>query len=522
MNVYIAQPLGIEQEVPTFDTDRDGFPYPGQVIRYFRQLKIKADGKPWTQHDLAQYLGKQDLAVRDMELRDAGLNDITRLRLLANVFDIPLILFGLVALPEQRNTNGAATAWWIERDFPAFDTGPDGFPYPGQVIRHFRQLKIKADGKPWTQSDLAQVLKKKELAVRDMELRDTGLNHLARRRFLVHLFDIPPLLLGLATHLPQQRSVTRQSSPVSTPIVLSISKALDLEEVRDALTRFWTKQACTPHEMLAMIDATVKHFYERYPTTSSETRTGVVTDLCELHIHASNILRDRGRFRLSLEHLKKAEDLNTLLNEVELQADLLYRRGGVYLDKGDLSLALDEYHAAEQVLEKVSPPLQMAVLLETSLAEARIAPSKKQRKVALKKMDQVGHLIRGGQTQAGREKWPYINVDLVRYHLDRSTVLILAGSPKEAQDELALIAPAQLRGRRSVYHLILQARACFHLKEYVQAAQLAEQAWPLARVMRSHVNQERIKTLYKHLQQTPFRNNPEVASLEYVLFYASK
>ena len=44
---------------------------------------------------------------------------------------------------------------WIEQEFPAFDAGPDGFPRPGQVIRHFRQKKLKANGKPWTQRDLA-------------------------------------------------------------------------------------------------------------------------------------------------------------------------------------------------------------------------------------------------------------------------------------------------------------------------------------------------------------------------------
>jgi hypothetical protein len=26
-----------------------------------------------------------------------------------------------------------------EHELPAFDLGPDGFPRPGQVIRHFRQ-----------------------------------------------------------------------------------------------------------------------------------------------------------------------------------------------------------------------------------------------------------------------------------------------------------------------------------------------------------------------------------------------
>ena len=185
----------------------------------------------------------------------------------------------------------------------------------------------------------------------------------------------------------------------------------------------------------------------------------MVTALCELHIHAANLLRDRGRFNKSLEHLNKTEDLNALLNEDELLADVLYRRGGLYLEKGELVLALDEYHSVEEKLANISPPLQAAVLLETALTEARIANSREQCNAALKKLDQAGRIIRGEHTEAGREKWPYLRVDLERYHLDRAATLIVIGNPEEAQQELKLLSFSQLKGRRSVYHLILQAQA---------------------------------------------------------------
>jgi tetratricopeptide (TPR) repeat protein len=507
------------QGFPAFDTDPDGFPRPGQVIRHFRQTRLKANGKPWTQRDLAQALGKQELAVREMELRDTGLNDISRRRLLAKLFDIPPILLGLATVLEGQNTKAMASTWWVQQGFPAFDADPDGFPRPGQVIRHFRQARLKADGKPWTQRDLAQVLGKQELAIRDMELKDTALNDIVRRRFLAHLFDIPPTLLGLAT-ISQQYSVNTQAHSVYAPKVLSISEHVDLEEVRDKLTGFWTKNACSPQDVLNTINSTLKRLYEQYPTTALYRRLEVVTPLCELHIHAANILRDRGKFNKALEHLNKTKGLNTLLlKEDELQADVLYRRGGVYLEEGEISLALDDYHEAEQVLTSVSAPLQAAVLLETALCEAKAATSPQQRTAALKKIDRAGHIIRVQHTEAGREKWPYLKVDLERYHLDRAATLIVVGVPKEAQQELNLLSPSHLGGRRLVYHLILQAQACFNLKEYAQAALLTEEALPLVRIMRSRVNLERIKILYRQIQQTPFRNNPEVGRLGYLLFH---
>jgi hypothetical protein len=69
------------------------------------------------------------------------------------------------------------------------------------------------------------------------------------------------------------------------------------------------------------------------------------------------------------------------------------------------------------------------------------------------------------------------------------------------------------------YHRILQAQAYFRLKEYTQAALLAEEALPLVGHMHSRVNLECIKTRYKLFQQTPFRNNPEVERLGYLLFH---
>src|SRR5205823_4656326 len=133
-----------------------------------------------------------------------------------------LMLFGLAAAPQPETTDGV---WWIEQGFPAFAAGADGFPCPEQVIRHYRSQKRKADGKAWTQRDLAQVLGKQELAIRDMELRGTGLNDISRRRFLAHLFDIPPILLGLVA-TPQQ-SITREQTALRAPTMLFTLEHID-------------------------------------------------------------------------------------------------------------------------------------------------------------------------------------------------------------------------------------------------------------------------------------------------------
>src|SRR5438874_1693884 len=83
-------------------------------------------------------------------------------------YTISRSVYGFTSLTGRRIDMSAAQTSWRQQGLPAFDIGPDGFPRPGQIIRHFRQTKLKADGKPWTQRDLAQVLGKQELAMRDM------------------------------------------------------------------------------------------------------------------------------------------------------------------------------------------------------------------------------------------------------------------------------------------------------------------------------------------------------------------
>jgi transcriptional regulator with XRE-family HTH domain len=83
-----------------FDAGKDGFPRPGQVVKYYRRLKLNEEGKPWTQKDLARVLGISEQALRDLENRDAGMDSYDRRRFLADLLNIPPVLLGIVSLEE--------------------------------------------------------------------------------------------------------------------------------------------------------------------------------------------------------------------------------------------------------------------------------------------------------------------------------------------------------------------------------------------------------------------------------------
>jgi transcriptional regulator with XRE-family HTH domain len=78
--------LGLDLDKPASLTP------PGQIIKHYRRLKR------WTQLDLADALEITDKAVRDMENKNAGLDSITRRRILSDMLKIPPALLGIAAL----------------------------------------------------------------------------------------------------------------------------------------------------------------------------------------------------------------------------------------------------------------------------------------------------------------------------------------------------------------------------------------------------------------------------------------
>ncbi|GHO56215.1 hypothetical protein [Ktedonobacter robiniae] len=78
------------------------------------------------------------------------------------------------------------------------EMGTDGFPRPGRTARWYREQKKHTDA-TWTQKRLAQELGLTERAVCYLESHDVGLDSISLRRRLALLFNIPPILFGLAS-----------------------------------------------------------------------------------------------------------------------------------------------------------------------------------------------------------------------------------------------------------------------------------------------------------------------------------
>lgn len=97
-NAAKAAELLLKAGLPQFELGTDGYPLPGNVIKYYRE-KMKytdRDGKEkrWTQADLARQLGLTEIMVNLMEKQNKGLDSIERRRTLATILRIPPALLG--------------------------------------------------------------------------------------------------------------------------------------------------------------------------------------------------------------------------------------------------------------------------------------------------------------------------------------------------------------------------------------------------------------------------------------------
>jgi tetratricopeptide (TPR) repeat protein len=131
---------------------------------------------------------------------------------------------------------------WTRFGLPSsVEKGTDGFPHPGKAVRWHREQKKRTDA-TWTQKRLAQESGLTERAVCYLESHDVGLDSTSLRRKLAMLFNIPPMLFGLASledkigtgqTIKQYRNMKPKKHPLRNQ--KGLARALNLTEkaVRD-------------------------------------------------------------------------------------------------------------------------------------------------------------------------------------------------------------------------------------------------------------------------------------------------
>ena len=412
--------------------------------------------------------------------------------------------------------------WWVDQGYHPFECGKDGFPRPGKVVKYYRSLKRNDKGKPWTQKDLASVLGISEQAVRDLENRDAGMNSYDRRRFLADLFNIPYVLLGIVSleeilkrqEAHQQKTGTQ--AVVTKAETSTQKKALiDMGEYQATLLSYWeSNHTYTAHGAMNDLLERITTLYKVLPYARGKQGAQVVELLCDHHQLIANILRDQQYYNEALDHLNKAFRLAQKINQQELLALILHRRGITLHEQGNIAAALGDYALARTFEPYISFPLKGAILLEAGHVQAKAAQSETDKSNALRTIDQGGRITRSGPFEDDRY---FLKLNEDRYHLTKGSALIALQWNKEAIAELSLVKSHAAQKRRQAYNDILQAQAYMNRGVFPLAASMAEVALGTAKEINSRINIARIATIHAQLKKSSYGNNPDVARLEFLL-----
>jgi tetratricopeptide (TPR) repeat protein len=372
-------------------------------------------------------------------------------------------------------------------------------------------------GKAWTQKGLAKTLGMSDNGVRDIENRDVGMGDFGRRQFLCKLFDIPPILLGLMTPAEIELLLEKHRKANST-VVISTPRAtgrklINPREYREQLVGLRATHYSTAIQSpMSAALVSVDELYRELPHVSQEL-AAMQSLLCDFHQFISVILCEQCHYDFAIDHLNKAFRFADFGDE---QKALIFQRRGLTLWKADrVDESLTDFGRAWQFEKKLPNNLRGLFLLESSRARAQKAETEQERLEVLRSMDVVGSLIRGNR----QEEDPHLtHLDLDCYHLYKASVLIAIGWNKEAAEELKLINGFPGYRLRQVYYDILQAQVCTNRGKYEQAAGLLEVALETALEVNSEINIGRVEDIFRQLQQSPYKDSPDVARIDYLLY----
>jgi len=388
-------------------------------------------------------------------------------------------------------------------------------------------------GKPYTQKAFAKVLGISDIAVREIENRDVGMDF-ERRQFLCKLFHIPPILLGVVTLEqitklleekglplsalltpvePAQRSVT-----ISTPVSTAPTLVVDVNEYQQQLVSYWNTYYS--HDAYACLADTIwrtSMLYQELPHVSSRQRRQLYELLCSYHQLAAHLARDRQLYDDAVIHLNKAFRMAKLLRNDELQALVLFSRGYIFWSSHRIDDAASDFQKAKLYEHRLPCYLTSPILLLSGQVNAVAASSKRENESAIALIDRGGSIVRKVQS---RENPHFIDFSLSRYHLIRTSALLSVGWNKDALDELRLVnLNDHTNVRRRVYNDILEAQAYLNLGDYSRATDFAEIALATAQELQSTIYIDRVARIHRQLEQSPYKDNPDVERLEYLLYY---
>ena len=410
--------------------------------------------------------------------------------------------------------------------FPNFPLDKDGFPYPGPVVRYFRERMTYIDPaeqkeKNWTQMDLAKRLGVSEVTVRLMEKQNKGLDSVARRRVLADILKIPPALLGLGSlpNLTEFLSHHQESAKalVSAPATLK-GNTVDNKTIQlyqDVFLVYRDMHSTnTAQDSLVEIESWIDRIASDLTNSQASQRPSMQRTLWNFHSLSAKIYSDDlSNWVRSFDHLNVSLELANSLNSNDLRAASLYRSGQIRFAQRNFALAKTDLDGAVIYAKSGSPFVKGAVFAAAGLAHALVDSDMAGVTYAQRLLDQAEQYA----SISNITDEFIIKFNVGKYLLERADALISLGRPAKAlellDDAESGLNPSQ---RRSIAYLnILRAEAYMKLKrpELDTALLLLEESFDTSKAIKSEYNIAYIERLYKLLATSSYGGSPAVADL---------
>jgi tetratricopeptide (TPR) repeat protein len=417
-----------------------------------------------------------------------------------------------------------AMIFWGEKgEYGPFTAQKDGWPNAGEVIRHYRKnLQMSADelarqyGEAIGEHITARWILK-------MEQQNKIPTDLTRRRALMKILHIPPILLGLSSLEQVIYTSTIATKIHPAPTTLKHISPKDIVKYEQHTRAYWLL-SYTGEESLEVVVTSMREL-ERFECQSGGELQRYVRRVLNSHYQlASDIMRHRGNFMAAWTYANKAVRMTKLPGLNDFFAAALYRRGytslewGVFGDevsRGMMNSKPDrkKIEAAlldfEEALLHARPQLKGAIWLELSRVQGILChPS-----IALTLLSQAEDMVGTGSTIADPIEQILLEGALNglnegMYLLGKAASLIIMGrttSAIELLDDLDELKNGQgiarNQTRRLAYADTLRAEAAIGARDYFTAATRAMSALQTFQDIHTIERIAKINSIYTRLAE---------------------
>lgn len=399
-----------------------------------------------------------------------------------------------------------------------FDEGEeDGLPVPGQVIKYFRELKIKPDGSHWTTQDLAEVLGlESKRTIEHMENENAFLDSISRRRALVVALGIPPFLLGLTPF--KGVSLQMEEAIAALRADTSVTES-SFEVLHTALLEYWGQLSVdTAQDKLTEVEQIIRELQKQAKASNNRQYLYM---LCGYRQLAVNIAREVQDYPRVFRHVNKAIEIARSLQDKELLATTLQERATALYEQGNVIASVESFEEAIKYSEHIYPALRGYIFVNASVSLAHVAQTTQEK-------SRIKHLLSHAESSRGSSNSEYIENGIAKpqyfdpdmlsewaYHNTKAHALLELTDADAALRELELARQATpLDAVASfAYNNVYQAKAYAAQGHIPMAATLASEALEIFLLSRSKLGKLRVSQIADDLGKSKYSSSIEIAQL---------